>query len=646
MSNNVFSNSKWIWPSKEYGINNYAEFCQKIDYNGGKVNVKFSVSGEYTLFVNGEYVSSIQYADFEHYKAYEDIDITPYLNNGENFICFLCVYWSESGMRWNTPEAGLIYEIENDGKTVAVSDENTPSRQSHAYLSGFDVEISSQLGYSFSYDAAKEDEWLTGKGDGFGKSVVLEKECNFVKRPIKTQVVEALRQGKPCGEKKNYIFDLGEEYVGFCNFSINSKTEQTIRVFYGELLKDGHVKKTIGFRNFRFDYKTKIGENVFTNHMLRLACRYIEIECEDEIDVDYIGILPQVYPTNAARYDFLSGLDKDIYKICLNTLKLSMLEHYVDCPWREQCLYAFDSRNQMLTGYYAYADGNFEYARANLLLMSKDDREDGLMSICFPSKRDLTIPSFCLYYVLAVKEYTQHSGDLTLAQEVFDKMVKTLNTFMNNRKDGLICNFDGDSRWNFFDWSDYADGSRYGTNGSKKMFDEDVLAPNCLLNAIAVIALRAFEEICNKLGRNNPFDGIKEEIKTRVNETFFDSQKGLYFVTSPEEDPTELVNSLCVCACIAEGERAMDICEKLSSNTLSECSLSMKGFKYDALLMTDEKYRENVLSEIRDTYKVMLDAGSTTVWETKEGESAFASAGSLCHGWSAMPVYYYNILLK
>ena len=42
----MFENSKWIWTSKEYGENDYAEFCQKINYDGGKVNVKFSVSGE------------------------------------------------------------------------------------------------------------------------------------------------------------------------------------------------------------------------------------------------------------------------------------------------------------------------------------------------------------------------------------------------------------------------------------------------------------------------------------------------------------------------------------------------------------------------------------------------------------------------
>ncbi len=632
----MFENAKWIWTSKEYGDNNYAEFCQKIDYNGGKVNVKFSVSGEYTLYVNGSYVTSVQYADFECYKVYEDVDITPYMKKGENYICFLCVYWSKSGMRWNTPEAGLIYEIENDGKLIAFSDENTPSRQSRAYLSGFDVKISSQLGYSFSYDATKEDEWFTGGGEGFGKSVGLEKNCNFVGRPVKSQIVEALKQGKQHGEKKNYIFDLGSEYVGFCNFCINSKTEQTIRVFYGELLKDGHVKKTIGNRNFRFDYKAKKGENVFTNYMLRLACRYIEIEVEDEIDVDYIGILPHTYPTIVKPYDLGNKLDNDIYKICLNTMRISMLEHYVDCPWREQCLYAFDSRNQMLTGYYAFSDGNFEYARANLLLMSKDNREDGLMAICFPSNDDLTIPSFCLYYVLAVKEYTEYSGDLTLAKEVYDKIVKTINTFLNNREDGLICTFTSKAHWNFYDWSEYAVGT---------IHQEQEKKIDCLINAIAVIALNSFETICEKTGLKNPFAGVKQEIIRKVNERFFNNEKGLYFIESPEEESTELVNALCVYAGIAEGERAEKICEKLADGSLIECSLSMKIFKYDALLVTDEKYKDNVLSEIRSTYKVMLDADASTVWETKDGESAFHSAGSLCHGWSAVPIYYYRTLL-
>jgi len=59
-----------------------------------------------------------------------------------------------------------------------------------------------------------------------------------------------------------------------------------------------------------------------------------------------------------------------------------------------------------------------------------------------------------------------------------------------------------------------------------------------------------------------------------------------------------------------------------------------------------KKYADKVLSEIRDTYRIMVEAGSTAAWETIDGAAAFDNAGSLCHGWSAIPVYYYQKLLS
>jgi len=51
-----------------------------------------------------------------------------------------------------------------------------------------------------------------------------------------------------------------------------------------------------------------------------------------------------------------------------------------------------------------------------------------------------------------------------------------------------------------------------------------------------------------------------------------------------------------------------------------------------------------ILSELDTTYKYMLDRGATTFWETIKGADDFGGAGSLCHGWSALPIYYYEIL--
>ena len=57
-----------------------------------------------------------------------------------------------------------------------------------------------------------------------------------------------------------------------------------------------------------------------------------------------------------------------------------------------------------------------------------------------------------------------------------------------------------------------------------------------------------------------------------------------------------------------------------------------------------EKYREYILSDIRAKYNKMLEDGGNTVWETENGASDFDGAGSLCHGWSSVPVYIYHRL--
>ena len=60
--------------------------------------------------------------------------------------------------------------------------------------------------------------------------------------------------------------------------------------------------------------------------------------------------------------------------------------------------------------------------------------------------------------------------------------------------------------------------------------------------------------------------------------------------------------------------------------------------------------KQRVMSE-KDEYQLMLEKFPPGVIPDKnsafviyKGESDFSKAGSLCHGWSAMPIYYYNIL--
>ena len=117
-----------------------------------------------------------------------------------------------------------------------------------------------------------------------------------------------------------------------------------------------------------------------------------------------------------------------------------------------------------------------------------------------------------------------------------------------------------------------------------------------------------------------------------------------YALTEKGKEFTVLGNSLAILSGVADN--ADELCERIIKGEFTDCSLSMKCFKYDALLLTDKaKWKGQVLDEIRINYKKMLDAGAKSVWETIEGASAFDNAGSLCHGWSAIPVYYFKKLL-
>lgn len=625
-----FSQARWIWLHKEDKKDEYGKFFSCFYASKKQSFCRISCDGDYTLFINGKYVASNQYGDFEHYKIYDEIDITEYLINGENEFSVLVWHFGEDSQRYVSARAGVIFEIEQDGEILLSSNENVLCRKNEAYLNGYCKKITPQLGFSFLYNANKE------KYGNLVPAALVEKKCTFYKRPVgKLKLLSRKGITVLKNEGNYYLVDLGEETVGLPVLEFTSQTEQKILVAWGEDLQNGHVRRIIGDRDFSFEYIAKQGENSYINYMLRLGCRYLELYSEAPIKLKYLGVIPQIYPVREKPFKTENVLDKRIYDVCVRTLKLSMMEHYVDTPWREQCLYAFDSRNQMLCGYYAFENGNAEYARANLLLMSKDKRDDGLLSICYPCGMDLTIPSFSLYYFMAVKEYIDYTGDTSLGEEVYEKLLSLIDVFIQNRQNGLFAKFEGINHWNFYDWSEYLQG---------KLYEYDIAEPDLIINCLFILALENLQEITRKINEPFGYDEILVETKINARKAFYNEKMDAYALTEKGKEFTVLGNSLAILSGVADN--ADELCERIIKGEFTDCSLSMKCFKYDALLLTDKaKWKGQVLDEIRINYKKMLDAGAKSVWETIEGASAFDNAGSLCHGWSAIPVYYFKKLL-
>ena len=634
----TFQKAKWIWPNNSAKPNEYGEFYTDFEFSEKETHLLISADSNYAVYLNGTLCAFGQYADYPYDKVYDAIDITPFCRKGSNHLAILVWYYGiETTQVYYRGNAGLLFELFSGDNSLAHSSEETPSRISRAYRNHIDKQITSQIGFSYHYDATAEDAWLTENVDGFSDSVAVAGGNTLRLRPCERLRMDPLIKGALVTQiaPDRILFDLGVNTVGFLSIDVISDKSQTLTVAYGEHMVDGCVRRVIGERDFSVEITVNEGKTSYVNPFRRLGCRYLEVQSESPISIQQIGILPTTYPLSKRSRPALTALENEIYNICERTLTLCMHEHYEDCPWREQALYAMDSRNQMLCGYYAF--GETRFPRANLELIAKDNRPDGLLSMCSPMRKNLVIPSFSLHYFVACVEYLRHSGDTSFLEDIYPKLVSVLDVFLSHTdKDGLVAPFKGANYWNFYEW-------KPGLSGNDPTIGDE---PHLVMNALMPLALRAMAEISDALGKETTYGAMATKWSEAINRVFYMPEKGMLRDHRNTERASILGNALAVLGGAVKGNEARLLCEKmLRDPSMTPVSLSMRCFLYDALLLVDfEAYAPEILADIEKIYLPMTKMGIGTVWETEDGERAFGGAGSLCHGWSAMPIYYYHII--
>lgn len=627
----------WIWENSNPHPDEHADFYAEVEISSSDIKegigMKISVDSEFGLYVNGSLALNGQYPDFPHYKVYDEIDITEYLHEGKNHIAIEAWYMGESSSTYYVGDAGLWFELTAGGRRLLASSPEIKSRLSRTYINYRGKNITSQLGLGYAYDARGEDDWKLGNGADFSYSVASEREAPTVKRPIKQLVTEPpVSASLIRRDGNNYLFDLGAEYVGYYRIRFTSEREQSVCIAYAEHLTDGILQNIIGARDFSFDYTAKVGENDYFGYLRRVGARYAELRCEGEIQGASFEIYPRSYPTVRRPIVISDPRLKQIYTVGVHTLEYCMHDHYEDCPWREQALYGFDSRNQMLFGYYAFVETEFQ--RATLRLFAEDRREDGHLSICVPASHDLVIPSFALHYINAVREYLDHTGDLSLVSEVAPKLKSLMSVFLLRLDGDLEPTFPNSEHWNFYEWREHLTG--------EPIYGVDIPRNDLILNSLLVIALDNLSFVLDSIGEANEYDLTAEKIRKAARGAFFDEKASDFSLYSDEPVFTEFGSALAILSGIADGDVAKKMCRTLlSAEGRVRASLSAKCFVYDALIKVDsEQYLPKILEDIKTVWGKMLDAGAECFWETEVGWRDFNEAGSLCHGWSALPVYY------
>lgn len=682
--------SCWIWLENAPEMNCYAEFCQSFTaVSEEPVRLLISVEGQYAVFFNGSYVPSTQYPDYPFYKSVQSTVLEQTEPGKKNELIIQALHYGMDYYVARKETPGLRFEVWQGDSLLCASGRQTLTRLMSGYRSGAETYITPQLGTGFTYRTFREYPWE--------KAVGVKKECRMVQRPIRElelgsrHSVRLISQGiftahpsglhqyaglayreadsiiepweqhqgdlleaerricfpsergirfRTCeGEGLYLILDLGEEAVGYLDLDICCPSATRTDISYGEHLEDLRVRTDVGGRHFTFQWEAPGERRPFTHYFHRVGARYLQLFIYGrEATVYYAGLVPVSYPVRGeGQFRCGDHLYNQIFETAKHTLHCCIHQHYEDCPWREQALYAFDSRNQMLFGYYAF--GELEQPKANLRLLALSQKKDGLLELCAPARIPVNIPSFSLMFVVALEEYCRYSGDIEFGREMLPVAEGILGAFHGHVKEGLVWNFQEPAYWNFYEWNPLLSGTPIERT---KALPPSAEAP---LQLLYILALQRISEIYKYLGMDTGKAALELEELERGMEQFWDSGEEVYasFIRDGKLiQGAEYVQALALYTGIVPEKRQKLLREKIYNGSLVAASMATSIFSYEALLQDPEQYAVPVFERVASRWGRMLYHGATTFWETDHGAEDFRRAGSLCHAWSCIPVYLFG----
>lgn len=450
------------------------------------------------------------------------------------------------------------------------------------------------------------------------------------------------------GAGRYFIIDLGIETVGLLEFEIEAPSGTIIDIAHGEHLDDGRIRMKIGNRSFADRYICGVGRRQFQMPFRRLAARYLEVHISGvgPAKIYSFGLRTVSYPMDASTAGSFESDDRLLgwgWETGVRTLDLCRHEHFEDCPWREQALYAYDSRLQALYGYHAFGDYKFPEVSFRLIAQGFD-WESGLLPLTAPGRSPINIPFFTLTWIGAIAEHWRYSGRDTLYAEFRKVVRRILDVAMAEPRSGIYLHPEGEKIWNFYEWT----RGLCGSMGSAASAGDR--PAHAAYNLYLHEALRSAEWMARQAGEFAQADfykGRARQLSLAGHEIFYDSGISRWrtlaaFGGSPfvEMETHELIQALAA----VEWGGAFSASDQKAHPPVP-CALSSLQTVTQAALSGHPESRQWICERLENTWEKMRAAGATTFWETAAGASDFDFAGSLCHGWNSLPVWYAHAVM-
>ena len=497
----------WIWLSKwtaeEKEIPVLALFRKELKISGKpkEASIHISADSKYKLYVNGRFVEMGPSRGDRQIWYYDEIDLLPYLAEGQNVLAVQVLRYPLIHKRGNfgmfrTEHPGLYVSgqiMDASGMTYPLDADNSWKGQRDT---GFHIVSESDV---FAPLQIYEDYWgnqaLNGWMDAgyddsqwapaaeypdMSKAIspgnLQPRTIPFLYRTKRSfDGIAAVRQSAvkvedwekllkrgepltiPAHTTEIIEVSAGEEMTGYLHLAMQGGKGAKIDLLQSEGYVQDDWHGDLPLKRKRTDwvnghlhgftdhyhaagYGTAKAEEVYEPFWLR-TFRFIQLSIEtgdEPVVLSRFDYTETGYPLEVCTKAKTSDDSlADIWDISERTLRRCMHETYEDCPFYEQLQYAMDSRTQILYTYSVAADDRL--ARKCMDDFRRAQRYDGLLNCSYPMYGANVIPGFSIYYILMLYDHMMYFGDKELLEDHMPTVEGILQYFHRNLdKEGYV----------------------------------------------------------------------------------------------------------------------------------------------------------------------------------------------------------------
>lgn len=589
-----------------------------------ELTANIAVDSKYWLWINGKMVvfeGGLKRGPAPGATYYDQVNIAPYLQKGENVIALLLWHFGKNGFSHvNSGTAALLFSARAPGLSI-VSDKSWQCSVSQAYQNTEAPHPNYRLPESnIRFDARKE---LVGwnmpdfKG-GLGPAI----EIAFPGQPPFGKLVpRPIPMWKDSG-LRDYAEVVKSETGDTlrCRLPYNCQATPYLRVkapagLAISMLTDNYRGGSAN--NVRAEYITREGEQEYESfgwmnghEMLYVIPPGAEVVAlkfrETGYDADIKGAF-------ACNDDFFTQL----WKRSARTLYITMRDNYMDCPDRERAQWWGDEVNELGEAFYALDPRGWQLATKGIYELMNWQRPDGVIVSPVPSLNWCKeLPLQMLASVGWYGFYTQafYSGDYSFVPHIYEGMKKYLHEVWQLDAQGFPIVRAGD--WNWGDW---------GAN-----VDMEVLT-TCWY----YLALKAEKEFALHLYKQYDANRIESMMK-RIADGFdnrYWTGAG-YRSKSYKGETDDRAQAMAVVSGLAPGSRYKALLKVFKKEY--HASPYMEKYIMEALFVMGEP--NFALKRMRSRYANMMSYPYTTLFEGWGIGADGFGGGTINHAWSGGPL--------